>query len=160
VVPTGDRGTRRQLDDIGQLFELAAADDETRDEASVRRAFVLYRLGANQQALALLEPAAPSDDVVDFWRELIRGRVLVALGRQADSISAFERATMLYPDAQTPAVALMTIFLKAGDRDLALGWAERARTTTDNRGDPWPAYWGGYSRFLGRWLTELREWQP
>jgi hypothetical protein len=159
VVPPGDRATRRQLEEIGQLFELAAADDLAREEASVRRAFVLYRLGANPQALALLEETSSSDGVVDFWRELTHGRVLLALDRQTDAIAAFERAAMLYPDAQTPAVALMTIFLKAGERDLALGWAERARTTTENRGDPWAMYWSGYTRFLGRWLSELRDFQ-
>jgi tetratricopeptide (TPR) repeat protein len=159
AVAPGDGGTRRQLEEIAQLLELAAADDDARAEASVRRAFLLYRLGANKEALALLEAATPSDDVVDFWRVLIQGRVLLALGRQQDAISAFERATALSPDAQTPAVALMTIFLKSGDRELALGWAERARTTTENRGDPWPLYWSGYSRFLVRWLGELREFQ-
>ena len=160
VVPTGDRSTRRQLEEISQLFEIAAADADTGAEAQVRRAFVLYRLGSNKEALTLLEAATPSDDDVDFWRQLIQGRVLLALGRRTDAIAAFERATMLAPEAQTPAVALMAIFLKAGDRDLALGWAERARTTTETRGDPWPRYWGGYSRFLLPWLGELREFQP
>jgi hypothetical protein len=159
VVAPGDGGTRRQLEEIARQLELAAADDDVRAEASVRRAFLLYRLGANKEALALLEAATPPDDVVDFWRVLIEGRVLLALGREQDAISAFERAAELYPDAQTPAVALMRIFLKSGDRELALGWAERARTTTENRGDPWTLYWSGQTRFFVRWLGELREFQ-
>ena len=160
IVAKDDGRTRRQLEEISQLLEFAAADDETRAEASVRRAFILYRLGANQDALALLEAAAPTEEVVDYWRALIQGRVLLALGRPQDAIASFERATALQPDAQTPAVALMSIFLRLGDREQALGWAERARTTTENRGDPWPQYWSGSARFLEQWLADLREFQP
>jgi VWFA-related protein len=157
VVSKDDTKTRRQLDEVGQLLELAAADEETRAEASVRRAFILHRLGANPEALALLDAPSAADEVVDYWRALIRARVLLALGRQQDAIASFERAAMFAPDAQTPAVALMALFVKLGDREQALGWAERARTTTENRGDPWPQYWSGSTRFLAQWLADLRE---
>ena len=159
VVAKDDGRTRRLLEGTAELLALAAADEEARGEASVRRAFILYRLGANQEALALLDATATTDEDVDYWRALIHGRVLLALGRQQEAIAAFERASAVAPDAQTPAVALTTIFLKRGDREQALGWAERARTTTENRGDPWPRYWGGNGRFLARWIADLREGQ-
>jgi tetratricopeptide (TPR) repeat protein len=82
------------------------------------------------------------------------------LGRPQEAIASFERAAALKPDAQTPAVALTSIFLKLDDREQALGWAERARTTTENRNDPWPQYWSGSARFLERWLADLREFRP
>jgi hypothetical protein len=157
VVAKNDDKTRRELEEIARLFDAAAAAEDTRAEARVRRAFVLHRLGADTEAAALLDTTESADDPVEYWRALIEGRVFLALDRRADAIAAFERAAMLAPDAQTPAVALMSIFLALDDREQALGWAERARTTTQNSGDPWPQYWSGSARFLSRWLNDLRE---
>jgi tetratricopeptide (TPR) repeat protein len=160
VVAKDDERTRRELERVSQLLERAGADDETRAEASVRRAFVLHRLGANENALALLggvTTPGETDEDVEYWRALIQGRVLLALGRQQEAIASFERATTLFPDAQTPAVALTSLFFRLGDREQALGWAERARTTTVNRDDPWSRYWNGNTRFLARWLADVRE---
>ena len=160
VVAANDAATRRELGDIDALLRMAADDEDARAEALVRRAFIQYRLGANEEALTLLEESAPTDDVVDYWRSLVEGRVLLALDRRDEARAELERAAMLAPDAQTPAVALTALFLKIGDRDGALGWAERARTTTENGGAPWPLYWAGSGRFLTRWLTDLRETRP
>jgi predicted Zn-dependent protease len=157
AVPKNDETTRRQLEEIDALLDRASTDDDTRAEASVRRAFIRHRLGQHQNALVLLTAAAPTDPVVVYWRRLIQGRILVALGREKDATNSFEQASAQAPDAQTPAVALSTVFLKRGDRKQAFGWAERARTTHANGVDPWPLYWGGAARFLAPWVTDLRE---
>ena len=156
TVAKNDGRTRRALEEVAELLQLAEAFDETRIEASVRRAFVLHRLGSHQDALALLAATSPIDPTVDCWKVLIQGRALAALGSPREAIAAFERAAALAPDAQTAAVALTNLFLKLGDRAEAMTWARRARTTTEAGSDPWPLYWTGSSRFLGQWLAELR----
>jgi len=155
-----DNNMRRELEAVGGLYAAAAAYHQTRQEALVRYAFVLHRLGTNDKALALLEAGTPSDAVVDYWHALIRGRVLDALGRTREAVASFERAAELAPGAQTPAVALSTLFLTLGDRENAFAWAERARSTTEDQSDPWPRYWTGHSRFLSQWLDELRQARP
>ena len=157
AVAKDDGTTRRQLEEVDALLDRASTDDDTRAEASVRRAFIRHRLGQHQNALVLLTAAVPTDPVVIYWRALIQGRILVALGREQDAIGSFERASAQAPDAPTPAIALSTIFLKRGDRKLAFDWAGRARTTNENGVDPWPLYWGGAARFLAPWVTDLRD---
>jgi predicted Zn-dependent protease len=156
-VSKDDNATRRRLEEVDALLDRASTDDDTRAEASVRRAFIRHRLGQHQNALVLLTAAAPTDAVVVYWRALIQGRILAGLGREQDAINSFERASAQAPDAQTPAVALSTMFLKRGDRKQAFHWAERSRTTNENGVDPWPLYWGGAARFLAPWVTDLRE---
>jgi tetratricopeptide (TPR) repeat protein len=157
AVSKDDNATRRRLEEVDALLDRASTDDDTRAEASVRRAFIRHRLGQHQNALVLLTAAAPTDAVVVYWRALIQGRILAGLGREQDAINSFERASAQAPDAQTPAVALSTMFLKRGDRKQAFHWAERSRTTNENGVDPWPLYWGGAARFLAPWVTDLRE---
>jgi VWFA-related protein len=155
-----DNKMRSELEAVGELYAASSAYYGTRPEALVRHAFVLHRLGTNDRALALLEASTPSDPMVDYWRALIRGRVLEALGRTRDAVASFERAAELAPGAQTPAVALSTLFLTLGDRETAFSWAARARSTTEDQSDPWPRYWTGHSRFLSEWLDEVRQARP
>ena len=155
-----DNKTRGELEAVGGLYAAASAYYETRPEALVRHAFVLHRLGTNDKALALLEASTSSDAVIDYWHALIGGRVLEALGRTREAVASFERAGELAPGAQTPAVALSTLFLTLGDREQAFSWAERARSTTEAQSDLWPRYWTGHSRFLSQWLDELRQARP
>jgi tetratricopeptide (TPR) repeat protein len=163
VAAPGDGEARRRLRSVLEILDLAVKFEETRDEALVRRAFILHRLGDQSAALAAVNAAAPTgpaDRIVDTWRALVEGRVLSALDRPSEAIAAFERAATLAPQAQTPAVALARTYLRLGDRELAEDWATRGRSTPPGRVDPWSLYWSGDLRFLPGWLDELRKSLP
>lgn len=153
-----NNAARVRLKEVLGVLDLAARYPETVDEALVRRAFLLHRLGMDTEALAIAGGMAPPrDPVVEYWRELVRGRILNSLGQIPQAIAAYEHAASLQPRAQTPAIALTGLMLRTGDRDVASAWAERARTTPDSPVDPWALYWAGDRRFLPMWLAELRR---
>lgn len=161
TVAPGNNTARTALRNILGLLDLAARYPETFDESLVRRAFILHRLDMHAQAMAVLDGMGPpADPIVEYWRELVRGRVLDRLGQLPQAIAAYERAASMQPRAQTPAVALAGLLLRAGDRETAIAWAERARTTPDSPVDPWALYWAGDRRFLAGWLAELRRARP
>jgi tetratricopeptide (TPR) repeat protein len=161
ITRPGDEPARRRLLEVLRLLDAAARDAGTRPEALVRRAFVLHRLGAHEDALAILDMTEPgADSIVDYWRALLRGRVLIVLGRPREAAAAYERAATLAPGAQTPAVALTALLLTIGDHEGAVAQAAAARGTTDDEADPWPQYWTGDARFLPEWLGQLRQARP
>lgn len=161
VISPGDGALRTRLEGVIDMLTPVAAAPDTAAEVAIRRAFLLHRLGAHARALETLDAAPPtSDPVVGYWRALIRGRVLSSVGRLDDAAEAFERAAALHPQAQTPAIALSVLLLKVNQRDRAMAWATRARTTTAAGADPWPQYWLGDRRFLAGWIADLRRAQP
>jgi len=161
VVAEGSRDARRRLQNVLELLDAAAQYTATRTEASVRRAFILHRLGDHANALAVLDAIGPvPDQTVDYWSSLVRGRVLTSLERLPDAVGAYERAAAIVPGAQTPAVALAALQLRIGNHESALRWAALARSTREDQIDPWPHYWAGDSRFLAAWLAQLRGTRP
>lgn len=157
IVRGNDGDARRRLREVVDLLDPAARFPDTRAEALVRRAFIAHRLGDHDAALTMLVGVDTADDpLLDAWRLLIRGRGLAALGRADEALSAYEAAADIAPGAQTPAVALAALHLRAGNRDAAVEWAERARTAPADETDPWPVYWTGESRFLRARVDQLR----
>jgi hypothetical protein len=161
TVAADDGDARKRLDVPLRLLRSARGYAETRAEASVRYAFLLHRLGQHPDALAALD-AIPSnaDRTVEYWRALVRGRILTTVGRMRDAVTEYERAAALVPGVQTPAVALAALQLKLGDRDAALRWAAAARSTSGEPVDPWTWFWTGEGRFLTTRLVELRNARP
>jgi tetratricopeptide (TPR) repeat protein len=156
-----DGELRRALERAVALFDAAATNPATADEAQVRAAFVLARLGRVPDALARLDRvSAGADPTVRYWMALVRGRALDAQGETTAAIAAYERAAALQPRAQTPAAALAALSLRAGDRDRALHWADVARTTPADVVDPWWQYFTGDFRLLAGWVRDLREARP
>jgi hypothetical protein len=157
----GDRDLRQALDRALVLFDAASQTPAVADEAEVRAAFVLVRLGRAPEALARLDRvSAGAEPAVRYWGALVRGRALDAQGDLAGASAAYEAAAALQPQAQTPAVALAALSLRAGARDAALHWAEVARTTPDAALDPWWQYFTGDFRRLAGLVGQLREARP
>jgi hypothetical protein len=73
-----------------------------------------------------------------------------------EAIAAYERAAALYPDAQTPAAALVPVLIKANRLDEALRWSAVARTRTSTAADPWWQYRSSGGRLVTDWVHELR----
>jgi tetratricopeptide (TPR) repeat protein len=141
-------------------YERAAQFAVVADEARVRRAFVLHRLGRQQEALAVLSSGSDQagDPTVRYWRLLVRGRVLEALDRGPEALDAYREARVLSGGAQTPAVALAALSLRLGHVEEARRWAHAARVESATTTDTWWQYWFDM-RWIAGWVSELRR-QP
>jgi tetratricopeptide (TPR) repeat protein len=156
-----DNELRRRAEQALVFYGRAMLNAETSAEAATRRAFLLHRLGRHADGLRELSVADSSKDrAVTYWAELVRGRVLEALGRAGEAGQAYERAAAIAPGAQTPAVALASLWQRHGQPENAVPWASRVRSGSLAGPDPWWDYWLGERRFLGERLTMLREARP
>ena len=136
-------------------FEDAAESDETRDEARVRGAWILFQVGRFPEALDWLDAAAPKDDRdLAYWRTLFRGRVLESVGRPEDARSAYQAALTLNPGAQSAGVAQAILLMRLDRAQEADATARAVRVSTD--ADPWLTYSVGDHRFVDRWIEQLR----
>lgn len=151
-------GLVSHLKDAGNAYDAAMAADETAAEARIRKAWLLHRAGRRQDALALLEQAgSPQERVLDYLRHLMRGRALDALDRTDEAAAAFRAALMLFPNAQSARVGLMTVLQRQGNGPAALELAELVQTTSPEAVDPWWQYWQGDYRLIATVITRLRE---
>jgi hypothetical protein len=122
-----------------ELYRLAAEHPDTHVEAVVRSAYVHARSGRAPEALALLDtvPPTPQDQRLLYLHHLIRGQVLVALGRLDEAATAFRTATVVLPAAPSAMVGLMTTTVAAGRETEASALAERVLATDRRMLDPW-----------------------
>jgi tetratricopeptide (TPR) repeat protein len=147
-----------RLDEATALFGHARTIDETRDEASVRGAFLLFHRGRLVESLAWLsEVRNPrSDPELLYWANLFRGRVLQALGRHSDAEQAYRAALLASPDAQSAGVGLAATLLRLGRRDEAAEAAASVRRAPQDAVDPWWDYDRADARFVRQWRDWLR----
>jgi tetratricopeptide (TPR) repeat protein len=144
--------------DVSAAYDAAMSAEETAVEARIRKGWLLHRAGRGEQALAVLDSIGiPPEALLDYLRHLVRGRVLDALGRTEDAAAAYRAALLLYPDAQSARVGLMTALQRLGDRAGALEQAERVQAAGRDAVDPWWRYWQGDYRLLATVFTRLRE---
>ena len=143
-------------------LEIALRVPDTADEASVRKGFLLFRLKRFDEALATLDsrPAPANDPVLAYWRALFRGRVLEELHRTDDALSAFQDASRIYPQAQSPRVAIASLLQQAGRRDEALAQRTAIGALPRDAQDPWWIYWLADRRFVADLLAKIRALRP
>jgi tetratricopeptide (TPR) repeat protein len=139
-----------------QALALAPDDAETR----LRLGRTLGELGRHEEAGAELRRAldADLDSQRRYLAELFLGREEQALGRRDEAKRRYENAAELYPDAQSPRLALSQLARQSGDRAGALRALQAATSPSsdDNRLDPW---WHYYHRHLqeAAAVTELMD---
>jgi tetratricopeptide (TPR) repeat protein len=131
-------------------------------EAAVRRGLLLVRLDRTDEALKAFDEAeaAGGDDAVRYWIWLFRGRALERLDRHVEAAAAYERAAGIMPGAQSPAVALASLWQRHDRPAEALAWARRAMSAPAGATDPWWFYWRGDLRHSSERLAALRRWRP
>jgi len=152
---SGVKNMQQRVSEADDALTAAAKDPATAAEATLRRAYLFYRLGNARRAEAtLLSISITAEPIVGYWSGLVYGRVLEALQRPADATVLYEAMARAAPGTQTAPLALAALFLKRGDHAAALGWAERARQARME--DPWPMYWTADARFISTWVEELR----
>jgi len=140
-------------------FEALLTRPEVADEARLRLARLLQRLGRTSEALAHLTEDrlknAP-DPVLRFLQRLFLGHALVTLNRPDEAIDAFRSALSIVPGSHSAQVALMNTLLSRGDRDEAEAIAERVQTERTTNLDPWWMYWQGQYRLYPQVIAHLR----
>jgi len=115
-------------------------------EARVRHGRVLDELGRHEPAADELRRAIAdgASDHLLYLAQLFLGRAEEARGRNEAARAAFERASALYPNAQSPRLALSQMARRAGNRQDAQRELRAIAALPDDerrREDPWWLYY-------------------
>jgi tetratricopeptide (TPR) repeat protein len=137
----------------------AAAFDVNRDEAAVRRANVLVRTNRPAEAVAALDQhkGPLKDKLVQYWRELVRGRALDLIDEPDGAAQAYTDAKTLAPAAQSPLLAMSVLRFRQGQLAEARQFTDLVKALPADADDPWGLYWYGDSRFVGDLMKAIRE---
>ncbi len=138
---------------------LAIAPDDA--EARSRLGHTLGELGRHEEAAAELRRAiaANSNSKQLYLAELFLGRQEHALGRRAEAQRRYENAAEIFPDAQSPRLALSHLAGQAGDRAAALRALRNITAPVgadDRRNDPWLYYYRPHLEDAGPLMREMR----
>jgi hypothetical protein len=150
-----------QLYRAEQLFArvVALAPDEV--DAHLRRGRALAELGRHEESAAVLRRLLERDLDKDrrYLAELFLGRAEATLGRAGEAARRYENAAALYPDAQSPRMALSQLARAAGDRVAALRHLAPVleRVNDDPSIDPWWGYFEPHAKDVDDWLAAMRK---
>jgi tetratricopeptide (TPR) repeat protein len=137
---------RTELTRAERFFRDALTSDPEHIEARVRHGGVLSQLGRHEDAIGELTRVVETGATPDllYFSHLFLGRSYEALGRNEDALLVLERAATLYPNAQTPRLAMSEIARRMGNRAAArvqLDVLARLPVAETQREDPWWNYY-------------------
>ena len=144
--PAAINTQRAELTRAERFFRDTLAVRPDHIHARVRHGRVLDELGRHDDAAAELRRAiegGASEELL-YLAELFLGRAEDARGNVQAARTAFERASALYPDAQSPRLALSQIARRVGDRAAAQHQLHAIAKLPDDerrRKDPWWLYY-------------------
>jgi tetratricopeptide (TPR) repeat protein len=160
----------RQLTVGAERHNLLAAERYFRDtlkadpgsmEARVRLGHVLGLQQRHREAVAALQQVTNATDPrLAYYALLVLGREEELLGRTDAARRSFERASALFPAAQSPLLALGRLAFHDGDprrAEAALAPLFALGDDEVKRLDPWWDYYAGTGRFADRLLTQLYD---
>jgi tetratricopeptide (TPR) repeat protein len=146
----GDEG--EELRRAERLFRESLERDPGRTEARIRLGRVLGQRGRHQDAIEELRKAAMAtkNRLLLYYANLFLGAEADALGLAEESRRAYERATELYPLAQSPRLGISALAARAGDRSGALAAIESVLSADQPKAadDPWWSYYTSQTRDL------------
>jgi tetratricopeptide (TPR) repeat protein len=129
--------------------------------ARVRHGRALDMIGRHDAAIQTLGEAASgtSDTTLLYWAALFEGAAQESLGNTEGARTAYERAAALFPNSQSPSLALSRIAWERGDRTGALAAAARVfgRRARGEMDDPWWTYHLWLIRDSDETIRQLRE---
>jgi len=137
---------RAELVKAERFFRDSLAQRPEHVEARLRRGRVLDDLGRHEEAAAELRRAIAdgASGPLLYLAELFIGRAEEASGHYEAARTAFEHASVLYPNAQSPRLALSQIARRTGDRGAAQRELQVIAKLPDDerrREDPWWFYY-------------------
>jgi tetratricopeptide (TPR) repeat protein len=166
TLPTGltiavesERGELRRAE---SFFRRAVALQPDMGEAHLRLGRVLGQLGRHQEAAAEIEQALTlvDDEALRYYGELFAGAEEEALGRFDAARAAYERASALFPLAQSPFIALSELAHRRGDRPAAVAAMAKVfalpAAVDGARDDPWWRYHVAQARNADQLLDAVR----
>ena len=112
------RGAKVHLDEADDLYRRAIKENPRFVEARVHRGYVLGLLGRQKDAAEELRQAAASaqGSQLRYYAEMFLGHAEQSLGNHAAARDRYGRAAALYPQAQSPLLALALLARQSGDR--------------------------------------------
>ncbi len=138
---------------------LTLAPDDA--EARYRLGHTLGELGRHQEAAAELRRAIDANPNATqlYLAELVLGRQEHTLGRKAEAVRHYENAAALFPNAQSPRLALSQLARQSGDPNAARYVVEilAAPQAESDRDDPWLSYYLPHREDAARLMREMRE---
>jgi hypothetical protein len=154
-------GAGVHLREARSLFTRALEAGGAHPETALRLGQVLLALGHPQDAAAVLEVAGrgPLDAPLEYCTELLLGNAYAAQEDMDGARRAYERAASLFPDAQSPWMALSRLARAEGHRTEALEHLQRVfeRGRAVRRlDDPW---WGYFHRDRSEPQRLLDAWR-
>jgi tetratricopeptide (TPR) repeat protein len=153
----GDEGD--ELGKAERLFRQALERDPTRTEARIRLGRVLGRRGRHQDAIVELRQATKEADnrLLQYYGHMFLGAEAAALNLTDDARHAYERASELYPWAQSPHLGISALAARAGDRGGALAAIEPVLNGDEPAisDDPWWSYYTSQVRDLSGIIETL-----
>jgi hypothetical protein len=146
------------LAEASRRFIAAAATPALAAEANTRAGWTKFQIGDFGNALTAINRAGrPDDEVVAYWTQLFRARILSALGQDADAAQAYRAAIELAPGAQSPQLGLALLLFRAKKIDEARAAAAEIRQLPSDSVDPWWTYLGADGRFVTAWMADVRK---
>jgi hypothetical protein len=139
-------------------YRRALQIDADHEEAQIRLARILLADGRTKDALALLEPALVNQDpALRYFHLLLLGRAYERTNQPGDARRSFESASRLFPDAQSPWLALSALAAAAGDVEGSRRALDRVVTRTEAADDPWWTYDECSGRNASRIYTDFNQ---
>jgi tetratricopeptide (TPR) repeat protein len=140
------RGAKTHLDEADDLYRRAIKGNPKFVEARVHRGFVLGLLGQHRDAAEELRLAAQAarEPQLRYYAELFLGHAEESLGNRAAAREHYAQASALYPEAQSPLLALALAARQLGDRHGAQDAMRRLLAlprTRPDESDPWWRYY-------------------
>jgi len=153
---------RANLGEAQRYFQRALSKSPGLAEARLRLGRVLGLQGRHEHALVELRRALEDaeDRTQSYYAFLFLGRSAEALGRLDAARGDFERASVLFPLAQSPRLALSRLAIEGGDEREARRVLDGALDTPAVDGetsDPWWVYDRGPGRYADRARTRLHR---
>jgi tetratricopeptide (TPR) repeat protein len=146
----GDEGD--ELEKAERLFRQALERDPTRTEARIRLGRVLGRRGRHQDAIVELRRATKEADnrLLQYYGQMFLGAEAAALDLVDEARQAYEKASELYPWAQSPHLGMSALAARAGDRAGAFSAIEPVLNGDEPAisDDPWWSYYTSQVRDL------------
>ena len=138
-----------ELREAENLFRKALKAKPDHLETRIHLGRVLGLRGEHVEAEMLLRKAVAdaNEPLLQYYARLFLGAEQEALGDRAQARDVYDGATVLYPEAQSPRLALSLLASVEGNHDDALAMMARVLgLRREERNDPWWRYHGSQGR--------------